>query len=151
MKKVICAVVVSFCVVFAFAQSSQNPVYWNGLVGTNVVEFAANGANKDLIAELEPYIVSGRVYFLCFALPLSTGNLRSEFEFNLDMNYESGEFMQKPRVIAFYRGSQRDTISEGQTFSAAGYAERGRIVITHVFTNYETLEEWANNVKLAFN
>jgi hypothetical protein len=129
-------------------QQKQEPVYVNGLfAGAYITEFAANGSNKDAITELEPYIQKGKVYFLCPALPISTGNIKQGFEFTLDL--KSGNFISSPRVRGIYRGSQNTTITANQPCIAAGYAERGKITITHFFPDRNAAEEWAKTVKLA--
>jgi hypothetical protein len=129
------------------AQQGQGPVYVNHFaVGPYICEFAAGGSRQEMISEIAPYIQNGRVYFVCWAVPISSGNLRQGFEFNLDLE---DEFISSPRIKAVYRGSQSDPCNNELCF-VVGYAERGTIVITHFFADFNTADEWTKTVRLAF-
>jgi len=131
-----------------FLEAQQNePVYLNNpIIGPYISEFAINSPNKELIQELEPYIRNGRLYFCGIGLPLSTGNLKPDFEFNLDF-YEN-----TPRIKALYRGSSRKMITEEAKSGilVAGYAERGSIIITQAFFSEEEASKWAQTIRFAF-
>jgi hypothetical protein len=135
---------------FALAFSSsllsaqQGPVYLNNfLLGPYICEFAANGPRQELIAEIQPYVQNGRVYFLCWGFPISSGSLRPGFEFNLD---REEQFFNNPRIKAVYRGTQNDICNIELCF-VAGYAERGMIIITQVFFDDKVYEEWVKSVR----
>ena len=76
-----------------------------GLTGPFVCEFASDGSNKDMIRQIEQYIHNGRLYFISISLPMSTGNLRPGFEFNIDLERAT------PRIKAEYRGSLQNPIT----------------------------------------
>ena len=109
----------------------NEPVYIISLIaGPYICEFAVNGARRELIREVESFIQNGRIYFACAALPINTGNLRAGFEFNLDWEHDI------PRIRAIYQGQSRGPLPPEVAIevNVAGYAERGSIIITHVFS-----------------
>jgi hypothetical protein len=129
------------------APQGREPVYVNNFAaGPFICEFAVNGARQEqFIQQLTPYIQDGRVYFVCWAFPISSGSLRSGFEFNLDLE---DEFISSPRIKAVYRGSQSDDCNN-ELCLVAGYAERGTIIITHAFFDTDKANEWGKTVRLA--
>ena len=140
-----------FC--FLIPASANEPVYLDdfwGFLGSYVFEFALNG-DKEMIREVEPFVQNNRLYFIGIGIPMSTGNLRPDFEFNLDF-FISGT---SPRIKAMYRGTSRIPITKGYIEDVengvivSGYAERGSIIITHAFSSLEEAERWAANVRLA--
>ena len=149
MKKITFSLLAVFLLLTSYERTNaqQNePVYFAyGGYGPYIVEFAINGPRKDLIKELEPFIQNGRIYFYEIAIPISTGNLRPGFEFNLD--YED-EYLVNPRIKAIYRGQARDTLPDDWgAYPVAGYAERGAIVITHVFYSGDEEEAWLSTIR----
>ena len=153
MKKILfCLLAASILVISPVSLAAQRnePVYLNGLfAGPYICEFAVNGPRRELIREVEPFLQNGRLYFFDFAFPVSSGNLRPGFEFNLD---HEDEFIEKPRILAVYRGQARGSLPSDipNGIPVAGYAERGSITITHVFFTWEEAENWGYTVQLAF-
>ena len=144
MKK-ITAVLVCAGLAAAFAQqpAEPEPVYVNGIfIGAYACEFAENGAKDPEIKELEPFIKNGRLYFLGVGQPISKGNLKTGFEFLLSESH---------KIHGIYNGKQTDAINSTEWFGVAGYAEKGKVVITHFFFDEAAIDTWSKNVKLAFN
>ena len=149
MKKILfCLLAASILVLSPISLVAQRsePVYFiNLFAGPNICEFAVDGPRRELIREVEPFVQNGRLYFACAALPISNGNLRSGFEFNLDWEQDA------LRIKALYQGQPRGSLPPEVAIevNVAGYAERGSIIITHVFFTKEE-ESFINSVRSAF-
>ena len=142
MKK-ISAVLVCAGFAAAFAQQPAEPVYvYHWLAGLVACEFAENGTQDPEMKEFEPYVKNGRLYFLGLGAPVKTGKLTNGFEF---------VFSEKHKVRGAYNGRQTDAINSTETLGVAGYAEKGKIIVTHVFFDTDSMEAWAKTVKLAFD
>ena len=152
MKKILCCLILAFLFIPVISIESQenepifvHDIYPHFFVGPFVCEYAIDG-DVDMIRIVEPYVHSGRLYFLGIALPISSGSLRQDFEFNVDL------FEDTPRIRAVYHGTLRDPITREHTENGvfvAGYAQRGSIIITNVFFDMETANRWASTVRLA--
>ncbi|MDR1909486.1 MAG: hypothetical protein LBQ35_06190 [Spirochaetaceae bacterium] len=143
MKKALFLSALLCCGAALFAQQDNEPVYVNHfLVGPYVCEFAENGMENEEMKELEPFIRNGRLYFLSPALPAEDGNLRPGVQFILSPEHT---------VFGVYQGRQTEYVSSdtGHLF-VAGFAEAGRIIVTHVFPDNESLENWVQTARLAY-
>jgi hypothetical protein len=130
------------CVIPAFSQQSQEPVYTYGpfWYGGFVCEFAENGTRNEEMEDYEPFVQNGKLYFIAIAQPKSNGKLRDGFEFILSEDY---------RTSGVYKGRQTNQVNSADTVFVAGFAEKGKITITNIFPDDESLEKWADTVKLA--
>ena len=152
MKKVIICLLLTMILFHAVSMESQEnePVYIHDIyphlfVGPLICEYAING-DINILRMIEPYIQNDRLYFTGLAFPISTGSLRTGFEFNVDF------FEDNPRIKAVYQGSLTDPVSredEEEGLLVAGYAQPGSIIITHVFFDLESADGWANTVRMA--
>jgi hypothetical protein len=125
-----------------------DPLYFYSIyAGAYVCEFAMNGSRKDIIQEVEPYVINGRFYFIALALPLSTGDLKPGFEFDLDMTEDN------PRIKAVYRGASRiNPITDEDMLKGllvSGYAERGSIIITNVILSAEEESIFLSSIRFS--
>jgi hypothetical protein len=140
-KKLLPLVFLFGCVSLALSQQNE-PVYVNGLLaGPFICEFAENGINENT-RELEPFVQNGRVYFLCAGIPANSGNLRRGFEFILS---------DTRKTKGVYQGDQKNFIDSNVAVAVAGFAEAGKITVTNVFPDNDSVEKWVANVKLANN
>ena len=142
MKK-ISAVLVCAGLTAAFAQQPAEPVYVNGPIARFFAcEFAENGAKDPMMKDYEQYITNNRFYFLSIGSPVKNGKLAQGTEFLLSPNHT---------IRGEYRGNQTNFVDSDIGFWVAGYAEKGKVVITHVFSDWDAAETWSKTVKLAFN
>jgi hypothetical protein len=141
MKKMLILMVLLDCAVLAFSQQNK-PVYVNDLffAGVYACEFAENGVADEAMKAVEPFVKNGRLYFLSAGLPVTSGNLRPAFKFILSDNH---------KIQGEYNGRQTDYVNSTDAVAVAGFAEKGKIIITNVFLDAESLEKWADTVKLA--
>lgn len=128
---------------------AEDIIFVNGLflIGEPIVEFALGGRNTSIYSHLLPYVFNNSIYFFAMAFPLSRGNLRRNFQFNLEFGQEN---FRRPRMMALYMGDQYDPISPLEPVPVLGVAQRGRIKITHVFLTIEEAAQWLEEAKLAF-
>ena len=117
------------------------------LIGESIVEFAQGGRRTWLYSHLLPYLHNDRLYFFSMAFPLSIGHLHNGFRFNIEF---SEAYFTRPRLLAVYQGLQRDHVPAFEAIPVRGFAERGRIIITHVFFCMDEAGQWLENVKVAF-
>jgi hypothetical protein len=131
-----------FCTALAFSQQADEPVYVNiWFLGDFVCEYAENGISSEDMKSLQPFLQKDqKLYFVCFGLPLKTGNLRSGFELVL---------AEGRNVLGIYRGTQRDYVNSTDPVIIAGFAEPRKITITQVFLDEESFEKWTETVKFA--
>ena len=145
MKKMLILMILFDCAVLALSQQNQEPVYV-GTEGPSVSEFAENGTELEEMKYLEPYIQNGKLYFICIALPVNSGNLKPGFEFILSDTH---------KTKGIYGGSQTNFIPSKSSpyytkdLWVAGFAETGIITVTDVFLNEQALKKWLVTVKLA--
>jgi hypothetical protein len=118
-------------------QPKIDPVYISNLYGESICEFAENGTIDEKVSS---FVQDGKLYFLSLAIPAGGGNLGKDFEFILSEKHET---------LGKYKGKQKDTVEPETFVFAAGFAEAGKITITDVFFDDETLKTWSTNVKLA--
>ena len=124
----------------------SQPTYVNGLflIGESIVEFALAGNRTYLTEQLEPFVYNGKLHFFCFALPLRSGQLRNGSLFKI-------EFFNTPRLFAVYRGNQSALLNPATPLPVRGFATKGgELVITHIFFNLTSVNEFLNSVPLAF-
>jgi hypothetical protein len=124
-----------------FAQSNKDTVYiYNYLAGSYACSFAETDINNEALKPISPYIQKGKLYFIFPAAPVKSGSLKPGFEFSLTND--------EKRIKGKYQGKNTDTIKENTALVVAGYAEKGNIVITHVFFDEVTLENWMKTIKI---
>ena len=148
------AFIIFFALFFCFLSTplmsennTQGPTYVNGLflIGEAIVEFALSGNRTYLIEQLEPFVYNGRLHFFCFALPVTSGQLHNGSFFQI-------EFMNLPRLFAVYRGNQSALLNPATPLPVRGFATKGgQLVITHIFFNLPSVNEFLRSVPLAFN
>ena len=121
------------------------PVYVEAFyLESRIVDFAISGAG----GLFSPHIRGGRLYFIADAIPASVGNLRPGFQFYFDLDYQ-----RSPRKNAVYSGTLThgfNQLEREHGLIVAGYAQKGAIVITHVFRNVPSAEAWALTVRTAY-
>jgi hypothetical protein len=141
MKRIVFVSIFCFITFALLAQSNKEPVYISNLfVGPYICEFAANGTENKEMKDFIPYIFDGKLYFFCRATPAKSGNLRPGFEFYLANDVKS--------IKGKYQGNKTDYISSEMNFiPIAGYAEKGKITVTQVFLDEQSLEQWSKTIK----
>jgi hypothetical protein len=121
------------------SSKSNNDVTYlaHWVIGPYICAYAEKGIFEE-IKSLEPYLKNKKIYFITYGYPLNVGNLQKGFEFQLAAEYE---------ITGKYSGKQTDAV-EGKVI-VAGFAEVGKITITNVFFDEDSLEKWVttNNIK----
>jgi hypothetical protein len=142
MKKYVFLLVACFCTALAFSQQTDDPVYVNiWFLGDFACEYAENGIRNEDMKSLQPFIQKDqKLYFVCFGLPLKSGNLRSGFELVL---------AEGRNIMGIYNGTQRDYVNSTDPVIIVGFAEPRKITVTQVFSDEESFEKWAETIKIA--
>jgi hypothetical protein len=123
-----------------WSQQSNEPMYINiWLLGDYVCEYATNSVSDDL-KPFEPFIINGRMYFVCWGMAVTEGNLKTGSEINISDNY---------KITGIYQGGQKDYVNSTEFFIVSGFAESGKITITNVFLDEQSFGKWAETVKFA--
>jgi hypothetical protein len=149
MKKLLLLAVLLNGTLFAYAQQDNEPAYVLLLDaasgGVIVCEFAENGTKTEGMEILEPFIQDGKLYFVCTAFAVESGNLKPGFAFTLS---------DESQIKAAYQGQQNFFVtSKNPTYPngyrVAGFSENGNITVTTVFLSNQMLNRWLATVKLA--
>ena len=131
MKKLLLLFVLIASAASLFAQQGE-PVYVAGCYGGYLQEFAEKGST---IKQIMQYVQNGKLYFTSIAVSSGAGNLKQGYEF----------FISEKNIIGIYRGRQTDSIAANAVVGIAGFAEAGKIIITHVFFSDKEAENWVKS------
>ncbi|MDR1909487.1 MAG: hypothetical protein LBQ35_06195 [Spirochaetaceae bacterium] len=136
MKKTLFLSALLCCAAALFAQQNNEPVYVAGAYGDYLHEFSQTGTTLESIM---PHVRNGRLYFTSVGLAIHNGSL------------VSGDSIMLPgsqAVFATYQGNRINNIDTETPLFVAGFAETGKIVLTHIFTDYETADRWTQTLRL---
>jgi hypothetical protein len=156
MKKIMAVCMLFVLTPLLFGQQNDEPVYviYNDMI-IFAIEYAKNTISKNDLKKIEPYLRNGRLYFASSAWPLAAGNLSPGFKFEIGEQFKDiPAFMKlKPPgpYTAVYSGGQKDKMDPSSPVFIAGFAEKGKITATRVFSFSDTtaLQQWAATVKIA--
>jgi hypothetical protein len=129
-----------------FAQQDGEPVYIDDPFSEFFGAYSDNTISQAELKKLDPYIRGGRLYFASKAGAVMVGSMDYGYEFILGTNVK--------QYKGIYIGAKKyysTTQSQLYLFAVLGFAEKGKIFITHAFRfpdDAEALAQWKQTGKI---